>query len=116
MGIKLDGYCSDCTRTFATGNERLDDLSREIYAVTLEANLAGIDAIRAGAAGAELDEVARTVIRDAGFGENFGHGLATWVDFEVHEAPRLGPSSKDELLAGEVVTVEPGIYIWVKPG
>lgn len=112
MGIKLDGYCSDCTRTFATGNEsRLDDLSREIYAVTLEANLAGIDAIRAGPAGAEVDDVARTVIRDAGFGENFGHGLGHGVGLEVHEAPRLGPSSKDELLAGEVVTVEPGIYI-----
>ena len=112
MGIKLAGYCSDCTRTFATGSaHELDGLSREIYAVTLEANEAGIEAIRAGAAGAEVDEVARSVIRDAGYGEKFGHGLGHGVGLEVHEAPRLGPSSKDELLAGEVVTVEPGIYI-----
>ncbi len=112
MGVKLDGYCSDCTRTFATGSEAdLDELSREIYEVTLRANEAGLAAIHAGALGTEVDQVARAVISDAGFGENFGHGLGHGVGLEVHEAPRLGPSSKDELLSGEVVTVEPGIYI-----
>ena len=112
MGVKLDGYCSDCTRTFATGSEAdLDELSREIYEVTLRANETGLAAIHAGTLGTEVDRVARTVISDAGFGENFGHGLGHGVGLEVHEAPRLGPSSKDELLAGEVVTVEPGIYI-----
>ena len=112
MGIKLDSYCSDCTRTFATGAEAdLDTLSREIYEITLRANEAGRAAVKAGAVGAEVDEVARAVIRDAGYGENFGHGLGHGVGLEIHEAPRLGPSSKDELMAGEVVTVEPGIYV-----
>lgn len=117
MGVKLDGYCSDCTRTFATGAESdLDPLSREVYEVTLRANEAGLAAIRAGVAGAEVDEVARKIIRDAGFGENFGHGLGHGVGIEIHEAPRLGPSSGDELMEGEVVTVEPGIYVSGKTG
>lgn len=112
MGVKLDGYCSDCTRTFATGREAdLDDLSREIYEVNLQANEAGLGAIRAGRGGSEVDEIARAVIREAGFGENFGHGLGHGVGLEVHEAPRLGPASGDELMTGEVVTVEPGIYV-----
>ncbi len=112
MGVRLDGYCSDCTRTFATGTEAgLDSLSREIYEVTLRAQEAGLAAVIAGAGGSEVDEAARAVIRDAGYGENFGHGLGHGVGMEIHEAPRLGPSSKDELMAGEVVTVEPGIYV-----
>lgn len=112
MGVRLDGYCSDCTRTFATGPEgSLDDLSLEIYEVTLRANEAGLAAVRAGATGSDVDEVSRALIREAGYGDNFGHGLGHGVGLEIHEAPRLGPSSKDELIAGEVVTVEPGIYI-----
>lgn len=112
MGVRLDGYCSDCTRTFATGPEGgLDDLSLEIYEVTLRANEAGLAAVRAGATGSAVDEVSRDLIREAGFGDNFGHGLGHGVGLEIHEAPRLGPSSKDELIAGEVVTVEPGIYV-----
>ena len=90
---------------------RLDPLAREIYEVTLRANEAGLGAVKAGAIGSQVDEVARTVIRDAGYGDNFGHGLGHGVGLEIHEAPRLGPSSKDELMAGEIVTVEPGIYI-----
>jgi Xaa-Pro aminopeptidase len=117
MGVKLDGYCSDCTRTFATGTESdLDSLSREIYEVTLRANEAGLAAVRAGASGSEVDEVARRIIRDAGYGDNFGHGLGHGVGIEIHEAPRLGPTSEDELLEGEVVTVEPGIYVSGKTG
>jgi len=117
MGVKLDGYCSDCTRTFATGAESdLDSLSREAYEITLRANEAGLAAIRAGASGSEVDEVARELIRDAGYGENFGHGLGHGVGLEIHEAPRLGPSSEDQLLDGEVVTVEPGIYVSGKTG
>ncbi|MCB0862183.1 MAG: aminopeptidase P family protein [Solirubrobacterales bacterium] len=112
MGVRLDGYCSDCTRTFATGGEaHLDSLSREIYEVTLRANEAGLAAIRAGEAGSAIDEVARAIIREAGYGGNFGHGLGHGVGVEIHEAPRLGPSSQDVLMAGEVVTDEPGIYI-----
>lgn len=112
MGVKLDGYCSDCTRTFATGSEdELDSLSREIYEVTLRANETGLAAVKAGENGTEVDEQARAVIRDAGYDKNFGHGLGHGVGLEIHEAPRLGPSSTDELMAGEVVTVEPGIYV-----
>ncbi len=112
MGVRLDGYCSDCTRTFATGEEgELDELSREIYEITLRANEAGLAAVRAGAVGTEVDQVSRDVIKEAGYGDNFGHGLGHGVGLEIHEAPRLGPSSKDELIAGEVVTVEPGIYV-----
>lgn len=79
--------------------------------MTLRANEAGLGAVKAGAIGSQVDEVARTVIRDAGYGDNFGHGLGHGVGLEIHEAPRLGPSSKDELMAGEIVTVEPGIYV-----
>ena len=109
MGALLDGYCSDCTRTFATGP--LDSKTEEIYEVTLRANLAGLDAIHAGAIGSDVDKVARDLIADAGYGENFGHGLGHGVGLEVHEAPRLGMRSEDVLAAGEVVTVEPGIYL-----
>lgn len=112
MGVKLDGYCSDCTRTFAVGTESdLDSRARELYEVTLRAQLAGLDAIRSGAGGSDIDESSRQVIRDAGYGENFGHGLGHGVGIEVHEAPRLGPGSEDTLMTGEVVTVEPGIYV-----
>ncbi len=79
--------------------------------MTLRANEAGLAAVRAGAGGSAVDEVARALIREAGFGDNFGHGLGHGVGLEIHEAPRLGPSSDDELIAGEVVTVEPGIYV-----
>ncbi|MDQ2623117.1 MAG: aminopeptidase P family protein [Actinomycetota bacterium] len=112
MGSRLDGYCSDCTRTFATGTEAdLDDTSREIYEVTLAANLKGLDALGPGIAGSDVDAEARGVIADAGYGDRFGHGLGHGVGLEVHEAPRLGPRSEDELRVGEVVTVEPGIYL-----
>ncbi|MGA7434517.1 MAG: aminopeptidase P family protein [Solirubrobacterales bacterium] len=109
MGAVLDGYCSDCTRTFATGV--LDQKANEIYEVTLAANLAGLEAIRAGVPAAEVDAVARDLIAEAGYGENFGHGLGHGVGMEVHEGPRLGMRSEDVLAAGDVVTVEPGIYI-----
>ena len=108
-GARLDGYCSDCTRTFATGPlpERLE----EAYAVCLEAQLAGLEAVRVGATGVEADAAARRVIEEAGFGEAFGHGLGHGVGVDVHEAPRLARESSDTLVAGNVVTVEPGIYL-----
>jgi Xaa-Pro aminopeptidase len=109
MGAKLDGYCSDCTRTFAVGEPEPE--AAEAYEVVREAKAAALDAIRPGIGGAEADEVARAVIRDAGFGERFGHGLGHGVGLEVHEAPRLGQRSEDELEAGNVVTVEPGVYV-----
>jgi Xaa-Pro aminopeptidase len=108
-GAKADGYCSDCTRTFAVGE--VSDSLREIYDVTREAQQAGLDAVRAGAAGRDVDAAARAVIADAGYGENFGHGLGHGLGLLVHEAPSLRPESTDNLEDGNVVTVEPGIYL-----
>jgi Xaa-Pro aminopeptidase len=108
-GARLDGYCSDCTRTFATG--ALPERLQEAYAVCLEAQLAGLEAVRVGATGVEADAAARRVIEEAGFGEAFGHGLGHGVGVDVHEAPRLARESSDTLVARNVVTVEPGIYL-----
>ncbi len=108
-GGVLDGYCSDCTRTLATG-----ELPRELrraYDVCLEAQLAAVEGIRPGMTGAEADGLARAVIEAAGLGERFGHGLGHGVGLEVHEAPRLASESKDVLEPGNVVTIEPGIYL-----
>ena len=109
MGVRLDGYCSDCTRTWATG-ELPGDLA-EIYAITLQAQIAALDAVRPGPAGSEIDAVARDMIAEAGHGDHFGHGLGHGVGIEVHEAPRLARTGKDALVEGNVVTVEPGIYL-----
>jgi Xaa-Pro aminopeptidase len=109
MGAIVDGYCSDCTRTFATGE--LEDDAREVYELVLEAQAAGLAAVRAGTGGKALDAVAREMIAAAGHGEEFGHGLGHGVGIEVHEAPRLAKTSEDELVAGDVVTVEPGVYV-----
>jgi Xaa-Pro aminopeptidase len=108
-GAEVDGYCSDCTRTVATGE--LGEETRRIYELVLEAQLAGVDAVRAGAGGREVDAVARQVIEGAGHGDEFGHGLGHGVGIEVHEAPRLSKRSEDELRPGNVVTVEPGVYL-----
>ena len=108
-GVRLDGYCSDCTRTFSTGS--LPEQLQEAYAVCLEAQLAGLDAVRVGATGVAVDGAARRVIDEAGFGEAFGHGLGHGVGLDVHEAPRLAKESGDTLAAANVVTVEPGIYL-----
>lgn len=109
MGAQIDGYCSDCTRTFAAGEP--DAEAREAYELVLAAQLAGLEAVRAGVSGAEADEAARAVIRDGGHEEHFGHGLGHGVGLEIHEAPRLGVTSEDVLSADEVVTVEPGVYL-----
>ncbi len=109
MGAKLDGYCSDGTRTFATGDP--GERAREVYQTVREAQAAALDAVRAGVGGEELDGVARERIEAAGHKEHFGHGLGHGVGLEVHEAPRVSPRSHDILGAGEVVTIEPGIYL-----
>ncbi len=108
-GAEVDGYCSDCTRTVATGEPT--DEAREVYELVLAAELAGVDAVHAGAGGREVDAAARTVIEAAGHGEHFGHGLGHGVGAEIHEAPRLSTRSDDELQSGNVVTVEPGVYL-----
>jgi Xaa-Pro aminopeptidase len=108
-GAVLDGYCSDCTRTFATGE--LPDELRRAYDVCLEAQLKGLEAARSGVEAKETDAAARGVIDQAGFGENFGHGLGHGVGIDVHEAPRVAATSTDSLVANNVVTIEPGIYL-----
>jgi Xaa-Pro aminopeptidase len=111
LGAKLDGYCSDCTRTFATGE--LSDEATEVYELVERAQRETLAAIRAGALCREVDGVARSIIESAGHGEHFGHGVGHGVGIEVHEAPRLSQLAPEDarLEAGNVVTVEPGVYL-----
>jgi Xaa-Pro aminopeptidase len=108
-GARLDGYAADCTRTFATGE--LDPRDREVYELVRRAQQAALDAVRPGPTGREVDAVARAIIDEAGHGEHFGHGLGHGVGLEVHEGPRLSKQGEDPLVAGHVVTVEPGVYV-----
>jgi len=108
-GAQLDGYCSDCTRTFAVGKP--GERAREAYELVLRAQLAGLDAVRPGVSGRDADAAAREVIDAAGYGERFGHGLGHGVGLEIHEAPRLSRPSDATLAPGHVVTVEPGVYL-----
>jgi Xaa-Pro aminopeptidase len=109
-GAYLDGYCSDCTRTYATGP--IGEEARSVYGLVLEAQEAALAAVRAGIGGREVDAVARSIIEDAGHAEHFGHGVGHGVGLEIHESPRLSRTAGDEpLRAGNVVTVEPGVYV-----
>jgi Xaa-Pro aminopeptidase len=109
MGALLDGYCSDCTRTYATGEP--GEEARTVYELVREAQAAALDAVRAGSGGKDVDAVPREMIDAAGQGERFGHGTGHGVGLEVHEGPRLATTSEDELREGNVVTVEPGVYL-----
>jgi Xaa-Pro aminopeptidase len=109
MGCRVDGYCSDCTRTFATGD--IDDKAAEVYELVLAAQQEAVAAVKAGAECRAVDSVARDRIAEAGHGDDFGHGLGHGVGLEVHEAPRLAQTSDGTLAAGNVVTVEPGVYL-----
>jgi Xaa-Pro aminopeptidase len=109
VGARLDGYCSDCTRTWATGE--LDDDLAELYDTVLHAQKTALDAVRPGPEGRAVDAVARDLIEAAGHGEHFGHGLGHGVGMDIHEAPRLARTATARLEAGNVVTVEPGIYV-----
>jgi Xaa-Pro aminopeptidase len=108
-GAQLKGYCSDCTRTVAAGAP--SEHGAEIYQLVLEAQLAGLEAVAPGAGGRDVDAVARRMIDAAGHGEHFGHGLGHGVGLEVHEAPRLAQRSESVLEPGNIVTVEPGVYL-----
>jgi Xaa-Pro aminopeptidase len=108
-GVRLNGYCSDCTRTFSTGS--LPEQLRTAFDVCLAAQKKACAEIKPGMTGMEADAIARDEIEAAGFGANFGHGLGHGVGMMVHEAPRLSTESSDTLAAGNIVTVEPGIYL-----
>ena len=108
-GCTVDGYFSDYTRTFATGP--LNGRMRAAYEVVLVAQDEALAAIRAGVSGVEADAVARRVIDESEFAGTFGHGLGHGLGLDIHEAPRLSTESSDVLEVGNVVTVEPGIYV-----
>ena len=108
-GCRVDGYASDCTRTFATG-DLPDELARA-YEVCLEAQVAGVEAYGPGVSGRDADAAARDVIAAAGWGEQFGHGLGHGIGLEVHEAPVARAESTDTFEPGNVISCEPGIYL-----
>jgi Xaa-Pro aminopeptidase len=109
FGVRIDGYCSDCTRTLSTG--AIPDRLRRAYDVCLAAQQAAVAGIRPTMTGVEADRIARSLIQSEGFGDAFGHGLGHGVGLEIHEAPRLSTESGDTLQTGNVVTIEPGIYL-----
>ena len=109
MGAKFKGYCSDLTRTIFMGepNEKFI----KIYNIVLRSQLISIETAKAGMTGEEIDKISRDIITGEGYGEYFGHSLGHGVGLEIHENPGVGPRSKNEILAGMVFTIEPGIYI-----
>ncbi len=109
FGCKFDGYCSDITRTFAFGN--IDKKQENIYNIVLEANLLGLDTVRAGLTGFEVDKVVRDFIGSKGYYDKFTHGLGHSVGIEIHENPRLSTTCNTVLQENMIMTVEPGIYI-----
>ncbi|HXF97535.1 MAG TPA: Xaa-Pro peptidase family protein [Gaiellaceae bacterium] len=108
-GGVVDGYCSDCTRTFAVG--AVSTRLRDLHALCLRAQLAGLEAVGPGVPGRDADAASRAPVEEAGLGAAYGHGLGHGVGLQVHEAPVLRPESTDVLEPGNVVTVEPGIYL-----
>ncbi|MDR3231531.1 MAG: aminopeptidase P family protein [Synergistaceae bacterium] len=108
-GVMVDGYMCDVTRNFAVGGAQ--DRAAELDKILVRAHREAVAVLRPGVSGKEADAVARKLIEDAGYGKNFVHGLGHGLGLEIHEAPRLSHLSKDVLQTGDIVTVEPGIYI-----
>ena len=122
MGVKLNGFCSDLTRTIKPGEcarkasqsrrgVRKSGLYWKVYDLVLEANEAAIAAAKPGMTGKQLDKVARDVIRKGGFGKCFGHSLGHGVGYEIHEAPYASKKGGIVLKPGMLVTIEPGVYL-----
>ncbi len=109
FGARIDGYSSDISRTICLGTP--DDTFKKVYDIVLGAQLTALAIIKEGMSGEQGDNLARTVITEAGYGEGFGHALGHGVGLAAHEAPRLGPGSTELLTSGLVFTVEPGIYL-----
>jgi Xaa-Pro aminopeptidase len=109
MGALRNGYCSDITRTIFIGDP--DPEFKQIYDIVLAAQLTAIETIQPGMTGETGDNLARTVLNEAGYGDNFGHSLGHGIGLDVHELPRLGPNSQDILSENMIFSVEPGIYI-----
>lgn len=109
FGCVLDGYCSDMTRTVAAGD--ISEECKHIYDIVKTAQQAALEAVCEGAELAAVDAVARNIIADAGYGKNFGHSLGHSVGIEIHENPCFSPRSKGVVKNGNVITVEPGIYV-----
>ena len=111
FGLSRDGYKSDITRTFFFGKSSNFEEMSKIYNIVREAHIKGIEAIHSGISGKEVDNAAREIIKNNGYGQYFGHGLGHSVGLEIHESPRLSPLVDHVLYGGCVVTVEPGIYV-----
>lgn len=109
IGAVYDGYHSDMTRTIAVGS--VTDEQRKIYDIVLKAHLAGLDKVKAGVSGFDVDKAARDIIVEAGYGDYFGHGTGHGVGLEIHEAPYANTRYTDILKANMTLTVEPGIYL-----
>ena len=109
FGAKVDGYCSDMTRTVALGKP--SEEMKRVYDTVLEAQMTCVDALAAGKNCFEIDKLARDLIDSRGYAGRFGHGLGHAVGIDIHEEPRLSPRCREDLRAGVVMTVEPGIYL-----
>lgn len=109
MGAKMNGYCSDMTRTFSIGD--VGEQLKELHQLVLEAQLLAIKGIKAGITGREADAIAREFFKANGYDKEFGHSLGHGIGIEVHENPRLSATCEDILQPNMVVTVEPGLYI-----
>ncbi len=108
-GAKLDGYCSDMTRTIAVG--KLTDEQYRVYDTVLKAHLESMAAAHAGVVGTDLDKIARDIIAEAGYEGAFGHSLGHSLGLDIHEWPNSTPKRRDVLPAGTIMTIEPGIYL-----
>ena len=113
-GCKVDGYCSDETRTVAIGSATQE--MRDVYNIVLEAQLNACNNIKAGITGKEADSLARDIIEKAGYGEFFGHSLGHGTGLEIHESPRYAQTNTSPIKAGTIVSIEPGIYLPKKFG
>ncbi len=114
IGAVYEGYHSDMTRTVAV--EQADDFLKEIYEIVLNSQEQALKAVKAGKSGFEIDKIARDIITDSGYGENFGHGLGHGVGLDIHEQPRVSPQADTILEENMIITIEPGIYLPQKGG